>query len=306
MLIGEDLARKIKAPRHRLERPRECVAFNNEVTRVTSFVRVRLTINAAHEEEVSALVVPRLSKEVILGMPWLEKHDPKINWRRRIVEFGSHSCRRECLQPNQGKKCRVQGEGSLRHSRETAENIAAERKAWFERGIRTVDMNEFEEELRDPLNEVWRMEIRGDEVDCNALKTEEDISKALRDKPPPDFRKLPSHLQRFRRLFCPKEANALPPRRPGLDHDIQLVKESNLPNTRLYRMSQPELEVLRKYIDDNLKKGYIRPSSVTTGSGTVDVGTYVGRIDESKVGLYSAILRWGERKGTGKRVRSTE
>ena len=127
-------------------------------------------------------------------------------------------------------------------------------------------MEEFRDELKDPVNEVYRLEVREEAVECNALKTEEDITKALKDNPPPDFSKLPSHLQRFRRLFCPGKANALSPRRPGLDHDIQLIKELKLPNSRLYRTSQPELEVLRKYVDDNLKKGYIRPSSSPVAS----------------------------------------
>ena len=276
MLIGEDLAQKIKVPRQRLDRPRECVAFNNEVTRVTSFVRVRLTINAAHEEEVSALVVPKLSKEVILGIPWLEEHDPQISWQRRAVALNSSYCRTKCLKPNKGEDCNVEVDNSRRRSVKTAEKLAAERKAYCEQGIRTVDtkidigivdVEEFLKELEDPVNEVFQVEVHGERVECNlAQKSEEDIAKALRDKPPPDFRKLPPHLGRFRKLFCPEEAKALPPLRPGLDHDIELVREAKLPNSRLYRMSQPELEVLRKYIDENLKKGYIRPSSSPVAS----------------------------------------
>ena len=80
------------------------MAFNNEVTRVTSFVRVRMTINSVHEAEVLALVVPRLNKEVILGMHWLEEHDPEIHWQRRTVDFDSTYSRNTCLGPNKGKK----------------------------------------------------------------------------------------------------------------------------------------------------------------------------------------------------------
>ena len=269
-LIGEDLARKLKVPRQKLDRPRECVAFNGEATRVTSFVRVRMTLSSAHEEEVSALVVPRLNKEVILGMPWLDQHNPQVHWGQRTVDFDSEYCLRGCLKPNGGQKCRVEALDTGRQGMKTAEKLAADRTARFKRGIRMVDVEEFERERADPTNEVYRMDI-SDIIECDALKTQEDISKALQDKPPPDFTKLPSHLQRFRRLFSPTEANALPPRRPGLDHDIQLVKDAKLPNCRLYRMSQPELEVLRKYVDENLKKGYIRPSSSPVASSVLFV-----------------------------------
>ena len=271
-LIGEDLARKLKVPRQKLDRPRECVAFNGEATRVTSFVRIRMTISSAHEEEVSALVVPRLNKEVILGMPWLEQHNPHIQWGQRTVDFDSEHCRRGCLKPNGGQKCSVKAVDNGRQSMKTAEELAADRKARFKRGIRTIDVEEFERERADPTNEVYRMDI-SDKMDCDALKTktQKDINKALQDKPPPDFTKIPAHLQRFRQLFCPIEANVLPPRRPRLDHDIQLVKDAKLPNCRMYRMSQPELEVLRKYVDDNLRKGYIRPSSSSVASSVLFV-----------------------------------
>ena len=171
MLIGEDLARRIKAPRRRLDRPRECVAFNGEVTRVTTYVRVRMTLKSAHEEEVSALIVPGLSKEVILGIPWLEQQHPIIDWKHRTVGFDPVSCS-VCLKPNKSKKCRVDGANSWRESMKTAEELAAERKAQFERGIRTVGVAEFEEELKDPANEVYRIEMR-DEVECNATKIED-------------------------------------------------------------------------------------------------------------------------------------
>ena len=232
---------------------------------MTSFVKVRMTLCANHEEEVSALVVPKMSKEVILGIPWLEKHDPKIGWRRRVVNFSSPQCREECLKPNGKEEYQAKADASWQLATKNAKEMAADRKAHFERGIiRTIDVKDFEKELMDPMNEVYRVQV-------HAVKTEEDVRKALKDKPPPDFGKLPPHLQRFRRLFCPQEANSLPPRRPGLDHDIKLVRDAKLPNTRLYRMSQPELEVLSKYVKDNLKKGYIRPSNSPVASSVLFV-----------------------------------
>ncbi len=115
-------------------------------------------------------------------------------------------------------------------------------------------------------NEVYLMDFNTP-IDCLlAKKTTEDVDKALRNKPPPDFSKLPTWLQDFKPLFEPKNAEQLPPHRPGIDCKINLVPGAKLPCGRLYNMSRDELLVLEKYIKENLAKGFIRPSKLTTAS----------------------------------------
>ena len=76
---------------------------------------------------------------------------------------------------------------------------------------------------------------------------------------------IPPEYQEFRSLFSEKEANKLPPHRPG-DHRIPL-REGTAPSFGpLYSLSRQELEALRNWLDDNLKKGFIRTSSSPAGS----------------------------------------
>ena len=35
-------------------------------------------VNGAHQEDIPMFVTPELYYDVILGMPWLKKHQPKI------------------------------------------------------------------------------------------------------------------------------------------------------------------------------------------------------------------------------------
>lgn len=95
-----------------------------------------------------------------------------------------------------------------------------------------------------------------------------DINKALQTKPLVDARtKLPPWVEsRFVALFDKKEADKLPPHRPGIDHRIELEKDSNgktpdAPWGPLYSMSRDELLVLRKTLNDLLDKGFIRVSN---------------------------------------------
>src|SRR5271170_3878548 len=62
-----------------------------------------------------------------------------------------------------------------------------------------------------------------------------------------------------------KEADKLPPHHP-YDHLIQLELGTKPPFCTIYLMSITELEVLCKYIEDNLRKGFICDSQSPCGA----------------------------------------
>lgn len=95
-----------------------------------------------------------------------------------------------------------------------------------------------------------------------------DINKALQVKPPVDARRrLPDWIDlKFVALFDKKEADKLPPYRPGIGHRIELEKDPTgktpaAPWGPLYGMSRDELLVLRKTLNELLDKGFIRVSN---------------------------------------------
>ena len=89
----------------------------------------------------------------------------------------------------------------------------------------------------------------------------EDIEKALAPKLQVDAAtKLPPHYHDFLPVFDPGNAKLLPPHRPD-DHKIELMPGKNPPAMRAYPMSTEELRVLRQYLIDELRKGYIRTST---------------------------------------------
>ena len=70
---------------------------------------------------------------------------------------------------------------------------------------------------------------------------------------------LPKQYHEFLDVFSRKESEVLPERRP-YDHAINLKDGFQPPNQALYGMSRDEIEELRRYLDDNLAKGFIRAS----------------------------------------------
>ena len=71
---------------------------------------------------------------------------------------------------------------------------------------------------------------------------------------------VPKAYQDFMSLFAKKEADKLPPHR-YVDHEIPLKPDEKPPMGRMYSMSDAELAEVRKWITENLSKGFIRASS---------------------------------------------
>jgi hypothetical protein len=94
--------------------------------------------------------------------------------------------------------------------------------------------------------------------------TEEDFDISMKGKEPLSMedikKKLPKEYHDFVDVFLPQEADELPPHRP-FDHKIELKPGTEPPYQRGRPMSPRELDVVKKYLDEHLTKGFIRPST---------------------------------------------
>lgn len=91
------------------------------------------------------------------------------------------------------------------------------------------------------------------------------------DQDPEELRKLiaeklPEPLSGLGPAFSKVKSDQLPPKRPGIDHEITLQGENPLKVAPLYGMSLEQLRVAKEYIEDNLKKGFIKPSKAPFSS----------------------------------------
>ena len=87
-----------------------------------------------------------------------------------------------------------------------------------------------------------------------------DVEKALRPKQHTDpATKLPPELHEFFELFFHQKTNKLPPHKP-YDHKIKFIENKQPKYGLLYSMFQGEFQVLKKFLDENLAKGFIRAS----------------------------------------------
>jgi hypothetical protein len=101
---------------------------------------------------------------------------------------------------------------------------------------------------------------------------------------------VPPEYHKFLPLFSEMEANKLPPHRP-YDHRIPLKEGFTPPFGPIYSLSRTALEALRKWLDENLSKGFIRASSSPAGAPIL----FIKKGDGS---LRLCVDYWGLNEGT--------
>lgn len=157
---------------------------------------ISLTTGAMHSEVIHFYIIQAPNNPVVLGVPWLQLHEPQISWTEGQIMQWSAKCFTQCLQIL---------EPSLLE-------------------VATVKM--------DPLCSV---DIPSDYVDLA-----EAFSKA--------------------------KATQLPPHRSS-DCAIELLPGTTPPKGRIFPLSQPETESMKAYIEEELAKGFIVPSTSPESAG---------------------------------------
>jgi hypothetical protein len=96
--------------------------------------------------------------------------------------------------------------------------------------------------------------------DCLGRVSEADINIFMKEKPELSkediIEKLPGWLRDQYKAFLPQLANEMPPR-CAWDHKIELLPGKESPSFKNRPLSPSELCVVRKWLDENLSKGFI-------------------------------------------------
>lgn len=103
-------------------------------------------------------------------------------------------------------------------------------------------------------HQVFAISMKDITDELNKRKEAENAAANLDELIPPEFHE-------FKSVFDRQAAKELSPHRTW-DHKIELLEGSKLPRTeQLRRMVPEELEVLKEWLEENLEKGWITPSS---------------------------------------------
>ena len=238
LVMSSEFARKQGFKLKKLERLMQVRnidgSFNKEEP-IENIIEVNIYYKG-HIERTEIDVIGGQKWSVILGMPWLAYHNPKINWRTGEVKMTR--CPEEC-----GKQWRpVQGKsGWEKQEEEEAKEKAKKKKEEKEKKKKqkkgkTVEIRKVVEEW-----EIWNEEEE-------AAKLEAEVKKLVLER-----------FHKWIKMFGKKQSERMPTRKLW-DHAIDM-KEGFVPRKgKVYPLSREEREEVREFVKEQLWKGYIRPS----------------------------------------------
>jgi hypothetical protein len=236
--IDPDYAKQAGLSLSLVDRPFPLYGFDGEDKHsrvVRHYVRCQLRSGTHLDKDAVLYATPLPHYPIILGHPWLKKHNPTPNWAANIWEFNDPYCTKHCNQTPTPAR--------LRGLRDVPKKYVPNLN---HRDIAAVS-----------LRACYAYAKRGYQISTITL---EEIDEALKQESDEIAIQLPEELRDFVDVFSPKKADQLPPHR-SYDHEIRLNSDKKLPFGRIYSMSREELLTLRAWLDENLAKGFIRPSS---------------------------------------------
>jgi hypothetical protein len=216
--ISPELCQRLKLKTEVTDEPYSLTTVNGEpINDEQGLIDVRTThvifeMQEGHMEYITFDVAPIGKHEVILGMPWMEKHNPTIDWKKRTLSFD---------------RCKYKCAFTVRTGR-----------------LRPIPGKSPEEV-------------------CATSQTEPGHPKETEG---PLLTTIPEEYHEWLSLFMEEKGIEALPQHGPYDHEIPLEKDKELPFSPIYGMSENDLGTLREYIDTNLKKGFIRPSTSPAGS----------------------------------------
>ncbi len=258
--------------------------ISGPVTHETSSIQLQID---QHLEKITFDATHLGHYSVILGISWLKLHNPTIHWPLAQLTLDSAFCSRNCLRPSDTHIFPDSPTSSNpHHACELAAGISnlalatpssaqtpdaspacptAEERPSLNRQPSTVpkiSLVNFSA-LRRTAKKGQLYALR---VHSSDLQSGYRISATVASDQPTEVSPLvPSEYHDLLDVFSKKKADALPSHRP-YDHTIPLVPGETPPFGPIYSLSEVELKALSDYLEENLSKGFIRPSSSPAGA----------------------------------------
>lgn len=274
-VVSRNFVTQHKLPTVKSTRPVQLRLANGKIaSNMDTMALVKLHIGD-HYSEDWMWVTELLGYDLIIGQPWLETHDPIKRYSDRTITFCSDYCTANCL--THGKcvqvACARDGKSHVTNitpaMRDNIALISAEAALAFGRrdeSTLTWVYPEHWEKLGRPDDPVEASFMNLFAADCAALTTE-DFQKFHDKLTLPKITKaelyklVPPRYHHLIDVWDPKEADTVPISKPGVDHEIRLIDGATAPHQRAYGLSRNEMIALKAYIQEELRKGFIREST---------------------------------------------
>jgi hypothetical protein len=182
-----------------------------------------------HRERIMFLVTDTGNHDILLGMDWLKAHNPNIDWAKNVIHMDR--CPPLC-QPWHTPGPTI---AYLLPTCEWETQIDDDTDI----AINSIDVTQ---------HVMAHMERQMPEIARTTVSTALAMRKqTLQSEIPPEF-------AQYHRVFSDEQAQCLPKNQPW-DHRIELILGKEMGKTSIYRLTPPELQALKEYLEDGEKQG---------------------------------------------------
>jgi hypothetical protein len=193
------------------------------------------------------------SVPVVIGYSWLSRYNPLVDWARSQIIFQTpNNLARETPTSADTPSPPIDNP-KLPPTPPTSENPVS-----GDTQVPSVSMVNAAVFLR-------AAKLQGSQTFRIFLSESGGLQSAPTSDDSVEFDKIPEEYHEFADVFSKSKANTLAEHRP-YDLKINLEENTSPPPGTMYSLSQLELETLRKFIDENLAMGFIRPTRSSHGA----------------------------------------
>src|ERR1700759_2442507 len=241
----------------------------NNTGSITEETRVKYWIENQYFDEWF-LVTSLGDQQIILGMPWLEQHNPKVDWEKKTVKMADENRGRSEFKINQLFSKMKNEKDDVVINRITYETDFEERiLASFDHEDTWLRIKTITDYLEGIEDESW---VRVKQTFSQKFSQAAEAKKKTGEKT-----QLPKEYAQYASVFGKQESERLPEHRPW-DLEIKLKADHKPYAVKQPYKIPPNIEpYFDKWLDENLKKGYIRPSSLEHAAGLFFVGKQKGK-----------------------------
>lgn len=293
-MFSDKLVEKLGITTQRAKKPVNLYDVSGRlIERVVEEVSVEMRLGGL-TTQIRGLISRRSKIDVVLGLPFLRKHSPEVDWRSMEWSFrggvGESQVRQPCSDdehpiPDEGDGARILMDTLGEHSVAGAEGPSCEGgPSWFHLGVEVelMDAESFMEcvEREDltigqimlrPNTTQESEEVQGRQVGAeargvNAVLNKKDYEKSSIAL---DERGVPVKYAEFKDVFFRPKTTDIPKLPPHREYDLQINLEDDAKTPspgKIYSLSPKETDALEEYLEYALARGWIRHSESPFGA----------------------------------------
>jgi hypothetical protein len=254
-----------------------------------------------HYETIKLHCITIGNSPIIVGLPWLRKHNPNIDWKEGHVTFDSARCAKECLVTSPHAIMVAEGKAIGEYYQDTAQDMAFQDTVCSASMLQEEEDEEREErDIEEAITQgyieetlstwelchvglettqlpEWRsasdpLRILSPYPSGAALAASEtpggfNLQNNSNQSSPPTLTRdiVPGEYHEYLHVFEAKDDQGLPPHR-HYDHHIPLLEGKTPPFEPIRALDEGRLRPLREYLETNLEWGWIRESTSPAGA----------------------------------------